>query len=127
MSISRTQPIASRSGLPLAGPPGLPGRDDVRFGPGAVTGLPVVGAHRTWDDWTALRGDGTPQLTPVDTDPADTRPADTRPADNYVADSYTADTCPTGVSTDLFEGRDVIRFESTNPSDIRVTTRGIPV
>lgn len=125
MSISTTQPIASRPGLLLAGSlalTGLSGRDDVQSGSGTVAGLPVVGAHRTWDDGTVVRGDGTPRVTPLGMHPANNRLADNSLADIYLADSY-----PAGVSTDLFEGKDVIRFESTKPSDIRVTTRGIPV
>ena len=84
MSIPLTQPIATRSGLPLAGrlvKPRLTGRDD------------LAGAHRAWDDQTAL------------------------PVAGY----------PVGARTDQFGSDGVVRFENSTPSDIRVTTRGIPV
>lgn len=84
MSIPMTQPFATRSGLPLAGrlvEPRLTGRDD------------LAGAHRAWDDQTAL------------------------PVAGY----------PAGARTDQFGAESLVVQNSMNPSDIRVTTRGIPV
>lgn len=94
MSVPTIQPIATRSGLPLAGSfvkPQLIAPVDVVSGPD--TGRPVVGADRTWDDGTTL-----------------------------FRDAYPAD-----VRADRFGVQDLLPQNSMNPSDIRVTTRGIPV